>query len=73
MGKSARNAWPSRRTSCPSWPTSSAPIISAATATASSRRRRSTGWRDLPAQMQDRMIREMLALSDTSPRPSALA
>jgi arylsulfatase A-like enzyme len=31
------------------------------------------GSRDLRADMQDRMIREMLALSDTSPRPSALA
>jgi arylsulfatase A-like enzyme len=29
--------------------------------------------RDLLAEMRDRMIREMLALSDTSPRPSALA
>jgi arylsulfatase A-like enzyme len=31
------------------------------------------GRRELLADMQDRMLHEMLALSDTSPRPSALA
>jgi arylsulfatase A-like enzyme len=31
------------------------------------------GRRELLAEMQDRMLHEMLALSDTSPRPSALA